>query len=132
MADEGFGVSVAFQSGFLAEILSVNWDGLERGDIPSTHAGTAGGWMTFIPSDLKNPGELTVELQFNPDDSPPIDQPAETITVALPIPAGGSTAATWACSGYMKSMSAAIPHDDKMTASAVLKFSGQPTFTPGT
>ena len=132
MADEGFGVTVTFDTGFCAEILSVGWDGLERGDIETSHSGTSGGWRTFQPSDLKNPGEVSVELQFDPDAEPPIEAAAETVTVTFPIPPGGNTAATWACSGYLRSMSAAVPYDGKMTATAVIKFSGEPTFTAGT
>jgi hypothetical protein len=132
MADEGFGTTITFQSGFFAQITNVGWDGIERGDIDTSHMTTTEGWMTFIPSDLKNAGELTVEISFDPDDAPPITAAPETITVTHPIPAGGNTAATWACSGYMKSFGNAIPHDGKMTGTAVLKFSGKPTFTAGT
>ena len=132
MADEGFGTTITFQTGFFAEIMSVGWDGLERGDIETSHMTTSSGWRTFQPSDLKNPGELTVEISFDPDEAPPITAAAETVTVTFPIPTGGNTAATWACSGYMKSMSNAVPFDGKMTATCVIKFSGVPTFTPGT
>lgn len=131
MADEGFGTTITFQSGFCAEVLEVSWDGIERNAIDTTHMTTTEGWMTFLPSDLQDPGELTVELQFDPDESPPIEAAAETVTVTFPIPAGGSVAATWACSGFLTGMSAAVPHNDKMTASVTIKFSGEPTFTPG-
>lgn len=131
MADEGFGTTITFQSGFCAEILDVSWDGIERNAIDTSHMTTVDGWMTFLLSDLKDPGELTVELQFDPDESPPITAAAETVTVTFPIPAGGSVAATWACSGGLTSMGIAVPHNDKMTASCKLKFSGAPTFTPG-
>lgn len=132
MADQGYGATVTFSSGFMAQVLNASWDGLERGEIDTTHMTSTNGWMTFIPSDLKNPGELTVELLFNPSTAPPITGAAETITVTFPIPSGGSTAATWACSGFMKSLSPSVPHDDRMLATAVLKFSGEPTFTAGT
>ncbi len=132
MADEGYSITITFQSGFIAELYGVNWDGIARNAIETTHATSAGGWRTFQPSDLLDPGGLNVAIAFDPDDDPPIDQAAETITVNYPIPSGGSTAATWACSGFMTEYDNEAPFDDKMTASVVLKFSGQPTFTPGT
>lgn len=132
MADEGFGLTITFQSGFFAEILDASWSSISRNAIPTSHMTTPSGAMTFLPSDMHDPGELSVSLQFDPDTAPPIDQAAETITVTFPIPPGGSTAATWACSGFMTDYGNELPHDDKMTADATLKFSGITTFTPGT
>lgn len=132
MADGGYGTTITFSSGFCAQIKSVSWDGMERQELDTTHMTSTSGYMTFIPSDLKNVGELSVELLFNPSTSPPITSAAETVTVTFPIPSGGSTAATWACSGFAKSFSQVIPHDDLMTQTIVIKFSGVPTFTAGT
>jgi hypothetical protein len=131
MADEGYGTTITWESGFCAQILSANWDGISRAAIPTSHTTTTEGWMTFQPSDLQDPGSLTVELQFDPDDAPPIEEAAETVTVTFPIPAGGSVAATWACSGFLTEFGNQVPYNDKMTATAVIKFSGEPTFTPG-
>lgn len=124
MADTGFGISITFASGFFAEILSVDGPGLDRASVGTTHAGTTDGWATFIPSDIKDPGELEVEIAFDPDEEPPIDDAAETITVTYP------NGATWACSGFMTGFRPSVPIDDRMTASCTLKWSGKPTFTP--
>jgi hypothetical protein len=131
MADQGYSTTITFSTGFCAEVLSVTWDGLERAAIDTTHMTSSSGWMTAIPSDLKNPGQLTVELLANPSTSPPISSSAETITVTFPIPSGGVSAASWACSGFMISYTLNDPHDDRMTATAVIKFTGLPTFTAG-
>lgn len=131
-ADQGFGLSITFSSGFMALIRSASWSGIAREPLDTTHMGSTNGAMTFIPSDLENAGELTVELLFDPDDGPPITGAAETITVTFPIPAGGSTAATWACSGFLTSFEMTAPHDNLMTATATIKFSGEITFTDGT
>jgi hypothetical protein len=130
MADEGFGTSIAFNSGFLAQILDVAIDGIGRKDIDSTHMLTPEGWMTNFPSDLKDPGTLTTQLQFDPDVPPPIASAAETITVTFPVPPGKSTGATWSCSGYLVELSGQVPHDNKMLATSKIRFSGKPTFTP--
>jgi hypothetical protein len=131
MADDGYSTTVTFSSGFCAEVLDVGWDGMSREAIDTTHMTTTNGWMTFLPSDLKDAGELSVSLQFAPNTAPPITGAAETVTVTFPLPAGGSTRATWACSGFMTGMGVAVPNGDKMTADATIKFSGEPTFTPG-
>lgn len=132
MADQGFATTITFSSGFAAQVRSVQWAGLERVELETTHMTSTNGWKTFIPSDLKDPGTLTVELLFNPSTAPPITGAAETVTVTFPIPSGGSTAATWAASGFLKTFDVTDPYDDVMTATASLKFSGTVTFTPGT
>lgn len=131
-ADQGFGLAITFGSSFLGLIRSASWSGIEREFLDTTHMTTTEGAATFIPSDIENYGELTVELLADPDDAPPITGALETVTVTFPIPAGGSTAATWACSGALRSYEITAPHDDLMTATAVIKFSGKITFTAGT
>ena len=129
MADEGFGVSVAFASGFLAEITAVNGPDEERKPIGTSHSATTGGDMTFQPSDLVDHGTLSVEIAISPDKTPPIKQPAETITITYPIPAGKTTAATAQFSGFMTKFSPKVPFDDKMTGTAEIKISGAITRT---
>ncbi len=129
MADVGFGATITFSTGFCAEILSWNYDGLERAMIDSSHMTSTEGWMTFLASDLKNPGAVTVQLQFIPGAIPPITGAFETVTLTHPIPTGLSNGATVACSGALQSIGSQVPHDGKMVATAVIKFSGKPTFT---
>lgn len=132
-ADQGFGVTITFSSGFLALVTNVEWSGIARDAIETTHSTSTSGYRTWIPSDLKDPGELAIDLLFDPDDSPltPLTAAAATVTVTYPIPAGGSVAATWACSGFLTGFSVGIPIDDKMSAQATIKFTGVPTFTAG-
>lgn len=128
-ADVGFGVSVTFQSGFFAWITNVRLSGYSREAVETTHAASTNGWAEFIASDIKNAGQLQVDISFDPDDTPPIDQAAETITVTFPIPAGLSNGATLQCTGFMIDYEAGVPIEGKMTASATLKFSGEPTWS---
>jgi hypothetical protein len=127
----GFGISITFHSGFFAKILKVNGPKLKRASIDTSHAATVNGWMTAQPSDLKNPGEVSVDIQFNPNTAPPIDQPAESTTITFPIQPGGSTSGTWTGTGFMTDYEPDIPIDNKMTARTTLMSSGQWTFTPG-
>lgn len=119
----GTGTTITFNSGFFAEILSANWSGFERAAIDTTNFATTTA-RTFIPGDLYDPGEIEVELAFQPDTELPLDQAAETVTITWP---DGST---WAGSAFMRAGSITAPLEEKMTATATLKFSGAITVTP--
>lgn len=131
--DVGFGLTITFASGFYAKITDASWAGLSRNAIDSSHMATTNGWRTFLPGDLKDPGELSVSLLFdkNAATKTNINGAAETVTVTWPTPAGGSTGGTWACSGFMTSFEMTAPMDDMLTADSTLKFTGEPTFTDG-
>lgn len=134
MADTGFGTTITFQSGWFASVTSAQWGGIKRESIDTTHMASTSGWATFMPSDIKDAGELTVEMLFDADTTfiTPIGAAAESVTFTFPIETGHSTAATWACSGFLTSFEIGVPMDDKMTSTAKIKFSGVPTLTAGT
>jgi len=121
-ADVTTGTTITFETGFFAEILNVDWDGPNREHIETTHMGTTTA-RTFKPKDLYDAGEITVELAFNPADDPPIDQAAETCTITWP------DGTTWAASAFLTGYSVSGPLEDKMTATAVLKCTGEITIT---
>ena len=122
--DIATGITIVFgTTGFTANIQDVSGPGLTRESIDVSHQGTVGG-MEFLPGDLHDPGELTFDIQFNPDTNPPVDQPIETVTITWP------SGATWAADGFMTNYEPAAPLDDKMTGSVTVKFSGDVTITP--
>ena len=119
--DIGTGTTVTFgTSGFTADILGVNWDGIAREAINTSHMGTTND-HTFMPVDLVDNGTLTVDIAFVASLTPPIltNAPAETVTVAF---AGSAT--TWSFSAFQIDFSAVAPFEDKMTATCVYKISG--------
>jgi Lambda phage tail tube protein, TTP len=120
--DTGLGAAITFSSGFMARMLSIEISGIERAELESTHMGTTGAAKTFVPADLYDPGEMTVEMHFDTDASPPITGAAETVTITWP------DAETWACSGFLKSFAMNAPTEEFMTATAVIKFTGPWTF----
>lgn len=128
--DVGTGLTISMSS-FFAQIVDMSISGISRASIPTSHMGTAApgdnnfGNMTFIPGDLSDPGELSVEIHFNPDTEPPIDQPAEAIVVTFN---GG---ATWTTSGFLTNFDVGVPLEDKMTGTATVKFSGNVTHADG-
>ena len=128
MADVGTGVTIAFgTSGFAASLTSISVS-MERGSIDTTNTATTVA-RTFMPTDLIDPGEITFDLQFDPDVEPPIKAVAETITITWPLPSGQSTAGTFACSGFMTAWEATGPLEELMTGTATCKLSGDYTWT---
>lgn len=120
--DCGIGTTILFSSGFLARILSMEITGIEREALDGTTMATTGGAKVYVPSDLYDPGEMSIEMQFDTDASPPIGGAAEAITITWP------DSETWSCSGFMKSLGVTAPVEEFMTANPVIKFSGPWTF----
>lgn len=118
MADTGFGITIAFESGFLAEIIDVTPPERSREPIETTHTTTAGGHKTFMMSDLIDNGELGVELNFDETEDPPIDQPFSACVITF------ASGTTWSFDGALSNYAPAAPIDDRMTATVTIKVSG--------
>ena len=129
MADIGTGTTIAFgTSSFSAELLGISQDGMSRPAIDTSHMGTST-WKTFMPGDLVDNGEVQMEIAFNPDNQPPISAVAETITITFPVPAGSSSGATAAFSGFVTDWGVQGPLEERMTSTITIKVSGQITWT---
>lgn len=124
MANIGTGTSITFATGFFAEILNVNWSGIERAAIDTTHMGTTTA-MTYTPGTYFDPGELSVEMAFDGSLEPPWNDAAETVTVTFPDT--GTT--TWAASGFLTGFDVTAPLEDRQTATCTIKLSGDITVT---
>ena len=123
-ASTGFGITVAFASGFLAEITGVTLPEQSRNKIDTSHTQSPDNRRQFILSELVDSGELEVELNFDPSASPPIDGDFEPVTLTF----GSGT--TWEFSGALMNYGGEAPLDDKMTATATIVASGLITITP--
>lgn len=122
--DIGTGTTVTFgTSSFTADLLSVSHSGIAREAIQTSHMGTTSD-HTFMPTDLVDNGELTLEIAFVATLTPPIltNGAAETITVAY---AGSAT--TWSFSAFQTGFEITAPLEDKMTATVTLKVTGAVT-----
>lgn len=137
-SDQTFGVTLTFgTTGFTAHLISVTPPSFTRASLETTHHGTSKGTeftkvaaKTFTPSDLADFGELRIGFRFDKDDVPPIDEPAETVTVTYPLN-GDTTAGTWAFSGFMTDYSAGdMPLEGLHEGTATIKVSGEVTMTP--
>lgn len=133
MTDVGTGATLGFgTTGFTANIQSMSWGGIDIEKVPSSHLLTVGG-KTYLKADLYDPGDLTVEIQYDPNDRPPFEAVAETITLTYPIPAGGSTGATHAATGFITNwVPGQLNVDGLMVSTIVISFSGSITFVNST
>ena len=110
-------------STLFAEILSMDWSGIARESIEISHMGTAGG-TTFIPSDLYDPGELAVELNFAQGSIFEVDAAPNAVVVTVK---NGAATNTWSANGFITSLDWSVPLEDKMTANATIKFTDEIT-----
>lgn len=121
--DLGHGAAITFSTGFLAKVLDIGWSGIERASVETTTLEDSAGGKTFMPGDMYDPGELTVEMQFDTDATPPITGAAETVTVTWP------DAETWAASAFLTGFEISdVSSESVMKATATLKFTGDITF----
>lgn len=119
----GTGTTVLFgTSSFSADVLNVSWSGISRESINTSHMGTTND-HTFMPADLVDNGEISMEIAFIGTLSPPIitNGAAETITIDW---AGGSTGHKWSASAFQTGFEINGPLEDKMTATLTLKVTG--------
>lgn len=127
MSDVGTGTTIVFAtSAFTADVLSINGNDISRPSIDVTKMASSA-YREFIPGKLVDGGSIEVEALFDPDNQPPVDQAAETITITFPIPAGGLTGATFVFVGYVETWSWADPLEDRMTATMTIKVAGTGT-----
>src|SRR5262245_4139534 len=109
-SDLGYGASIQFQTGLLAEIISITVDGVQRKPIEFLHMALTNGWAKIIVSDIKRPGTLRVKVYFETQRlaayKTAMLAAKETVTITFPIPEGGATAGTWACSGFASNFTA--------------------------
>ena len=131
-ADVGYGTTITFQSGLLAQIINVaRPDFGKRSVIDISHMTVTNAWRKFIPGDLKDPGTLTIQILFETHRlgayKTAMAAIKETVTVTYPIPAGAVTAGTSSALGFASNFSDVQPLDDKMTATVEVKFSEEPT-----
>jgi len=118
--DVGTGATIVFAtSAFTGNILSISWSGISRTPIDTTHLGSTTA-RSFMAGDLYDPGEIQVEMAFDPAAAPPYGGAAETVTITFPA----ATPKTWAATCFMSNFQATAPLEDKMTASFTLKVSG--------
>lgn len=92
-------------------------DSWTREAVDFTHLKTTGG-REFKPSDLYDPGSMTVTVLFDSTTVLVPSPAAETWTVTFP---GGET---FICSGFITSVGIALPLEDRMVQTFTIKMTG--------
>lgn len=129
----GTGATLTFgTSTWTGDLTSISWGGISRPSLDTTHLGTTDA-RTFIPGDLFDPGELTVEFLFDTDSEPPYTASPETITLTFPdSDAASGAGATAAASGFITSFEVNNPLEEVITATMTIKFTGDITWSDET
>ena len=127
MADIGYGATLAF-GGFTSAVRSISGMSLSVDAVETTSMTSASEFRTYIKG-LSDGGEVSADLLFDPNETPPTLEEKGTLTVTMPIPAGDSSGATWVADAVCTGYDPDIPLDDAMSASCTLKISGLPVFT---
>jgi len=124
----GFGSLVGFgtTTTYLPKKMSINGPGLSRDALKTSHLATTGGYHTYVPDDLVEGGEVSMEVFWDPLDTyPPISAAAETITITN----NDSGLATEAFSGFVVNFEPTRQLGALMMATLTLKVAGAITFT---
>lgn len=135
----GTGSTVGFgTSSYDADLISVAWGGVVRASVESTPMDLATAPATFgnsthlSASGHVDPGELTVEVFFDPALTPPIVPGtvafSEVITLTFPTPPAGSNV-TWIVDGFCTGFSCNAPFEDMMTATLTVKLTAETQIT---
>ena len=119
----GTGTTATFgTSGFSGDLLGVDWGGISRENINTSHLGTTTA-HTFKPVNLKDCGEITITAAFEPTlDIGLLDDAAETLTIDW---AGLGT--TWAASVFCTNVDVTAQLEEKMVWTMTLKVTGDIT-----
>lgn len=107
----------------VAEVTNISLSGTSVDAVEATHMGS-GGWREYIPG-MGDGGEFSIDLNFTEGGYSALEAKLRTkFNVEIAEPGG----AEWTAAVILTSLSAEIPLEDRMTASATFKVSGQPNF----
>lgn len=128
--DVGTSTTLTFgTSSYACEVLDISGE-VSRGVVDTTHMGTTNA-RTKRVVDLYDPGSITVNAHFDPEEEAPYSGAEETVTITFPLKAGDSTGPTVAGTAAVTNFSYSVPLEDKMTMSFTISFLDELTWTDG-
>lgn len=125
-ADIGHGTTVTWNGDSFC-IQSIKGPSVEVDVVESTTSCSTDGWKEFFGG-LLDAGTLDVEINLDPNFSPAFGVKAP-LTMNFPIPAGGSSGASFACDAILVGMEDSVDTAGKMMQTIKFKLSGKPTST---
>lgn len=132
-AVNAFGTTISRDGVEIAEVRNIGGPKLSRAALEATHHTSEEMWREFKKG-LKDGGEVSLELQFVPDNSTHnyatgiLADFADDTTISewvLTFPDTGAT--TWTFDAFVTAFEPAQPFDELLTASVTLKVTGVPT-----
>jgi predicted secreted protein len=110
----------------VAEVTGIKPPKMKRDTVDATHMQSPNGWREFIAG-LKDGGEVSVELNFVPGSATTILLMAELDAALGNKQIVFSTGEVFSFTALCTDFEPTSPLDDKMSATAMYKISGQPT-----
>lgn len=133
MSSTGVGASLAFTSGlsFTARWRSVDAiritnESLEDSSLASTN------FMEFVPDDLDDVEEITIEFYFDATDSLPVRRTTGTLTITFPLQDSQTSNATLVGTGFITAVDVPpLAVGERLIGSLTFKFDGktEPAFS---
>lgn len=115
----------------VAEVTNISGPGLALDTIEVTHFESPDAFREFIPS-LKDPGSVSLDLNFLPANlnqqgflTDYLNRERRNFQIVW----SDADATTWQFGGYVTSFEPSAAIDDKLSASAEIKVTGQPNFS---
>jgi uncharacterized membrane protein len=117
-----FGSALATATGY--KITGVNHGGITRAVADATHMQSVA--KEFVGSSIYDPGELSVEVLFDPSIKPTSDltNVATNQTVNVYWAAGGTATQLWSAYGFATGFEAGAQMEDMMSGTLTIKLSG--------
>jgi hypothetical protein len=100
LVHEGTGAVIAFTSGFTAEVVSIKRAPRKFEKLDVTKLSTTG-QKEYIRSTLCEPGEIDIEVHYNPDVRYSESNVSDTFTITFPVISGSATNSADASSGFV-------------------------------
>ena len=113
--DLGTGTTVT-HAAFTGNVTNISWSGIGRETVDISHLGSTG-FKEFLAGDLADPGEITIEGQFEGDVAT-VNDVASNLVITLP------DAATITVSAFCIGFDFDIPLEEVMTFTATFKATG--------
>jgi hypothetical protein len=131
----GNGATLALTTlGFVGNWTRIGEWSAELPGLPASHLATTG-FEEFIQADLATPGEIELEVQFNPQKALPAQTTVDTLTVTFPKSDSTSTAANLAGTGWLTKIGTPqMVNNEVAIQKFTFKFDGKtgPTYTAET
>ena len=120
--DVGTGTTVTFSGGAIGELTNISGPGISVETFDTSTMDTSA-WKTFIAGDLKDPGEIELEIFHESDAAIPAIGTSATLVILW----GGDAGNDWSCSAIMTGYDPTSPLEGLMTATYKFKVTGAVT-----